>query len=266
MDLPQEVLDQLPAWREMGYEPHCVFVRKGEGAVPVVFRTLTKKEFASLSAQPVGELESLVLGPLFTKPYEKILKTAVLWPDPIPDDYPSSTDRLVAEAIISASSWISTEALQVGLEEARESASSLESFLASRIHCAFPAMDPKFIESMTFSTMMRYVAMSEIMTGVQVDLQPFLDPVGYQKRIEREEKQARRAQQEASMGIRSSDSRMRDPDFMKKMMSMAEESKRRLRDRRSVDDRIDFAGTNRALKDLDNPRVGVDAAPRPGRS
>jgi hypothetical protein len=249
MDLPQEVLDLLPSWKEMGYEPHCVFVRKGEDAVPVVFRTLTKKEFSVLSQQPVGDLESVVLGPMFTSPYQNILKTAVLWPNPIPDEYPSATDRMVSEAIIEASAWVSTEALQTGLQEARDSASSLEGFLASRIHVAFPFMDPRVVDGMTFNSMMRHVALSEIMTGVQVDLQPFLDPEGYQKRLEREERQAKKQRQEIEAGIKPADPRMRDPAFRKRMTQLAEESRQRLREKRNVSAQ-DFETDNRALDSL----------------
>jgi len=230
-ELPEDFRRMFPSWTEMGYEPFYISVRAdAEKMVPVAFRALTKKEFGVLSKIQVPELPALILGPLYTEPYQQILETAMLWPKPLPDNLLAGSDRLIAEAIITASSWISTDSLVKGLEEAREQASSLESFLQSRIHVAFPMIQPQDVDGMTFTRMMRLVGLSEIMTGVQVDLQPFLDPEGYKKRLERESRQSRRQQMEAEMGIRPArDPRMRDPAFRKKLMTMAEESKSRLR-------------------------------------
>lgn len=244
MDLPEDALKQLKKWKKLGFEPHYVEVC---GQV-ILFRALTKEEFTEATDVHLDAGEDL-LGQLYTGQYEEIIEMALLWPNPLPEDLPAATDRFLAQAIIEASSWVSTDRLVVGLEEARERASSLEGFLKSRIHSAFPTMDPHKIDKLTFNEMMYFVAQSEIITGVPVDVQPWVDPEGYQKRMEREARMARNDQRQREMGI-NPDPRMRDPEFRSKLIEMARDSRGKLREKTSEE--LDFGKMNEELNAAKN--------------
>lgn len=221
----------------MGYEPCCVMLPVFGEEHPVYFRTLTKKEFTELTQdfEYKHPEETKYLGDLYSGRYEEIINAALLWPNPLPDTYPAATDKLVAEAILDASAWVSTDRLTSGLFEARQEASSLDGFLKSRIFAAFPTMSIEKINSLKFTEMIELVAMSEVITGVEVDLQPWLDPEGYQKRIEREKRRERAIIREREAGL-NIDPRMKDPAFMRKLISSAQESRERLEQHRQQED------------------------------
>jgi len=214
----------------MGYEPHCVVVDCDGEPLEVVFRTLSKKEYNELVNIPLKNDEEALhyLGSLYTEQYTEIVELAVLWPNPLPDDdLPAGFDRQIAEAVIEASAWVSTERLVEGLGVARDHATSLDGFLKSRIFAAFPTMTVEQVGDMRFTEMMELVAMSETITGIKVDLQPWIDPEGYQKKITRAAKMNKRIMKEQEAGM-SVNPKMKDPEFRKKLIAQAQESRERL--------------------------------------
>lgn len=210
----------------MGYEPHMIIVNHDEKPYPIIFRTLTKEEYLGLTEVNTPEAASS-LGTLYIDQYADIIRTALLHPVVLDDFLPAATDKLLAEAIVEASGWVSTNRLIAGLNEAREKATSLDGFLRSRILVAFPSMSLEKLNSMRFSELMNLVAMSESITGLPIDLQPWLDPDGYKKRIEAEERMQKRLRKEQEAGVQV-DPRMRDPEFRKKLMAAAQESREKL--------------------------------------
>lgn len=251
MQFPDEVRDLIPRWRRMGYEPHCVSVPTASGEQVVVFRTLTKKEFIELTQMPLHTAPpgAEFLGTLYTENYTEIVELAVLWPKPLPDDATAATDKIIADAVVDASAWVSTDRLVAGLSDAREGASSLDGFLKSRIFAAFPTMTVEQVDNLRFSEMMRLVATSEIITGVVVDLRPWLDPEGYQKDMERQERMSRRIQKEREMGM-NVDPRMRDPEFRRKLIAQAQETRDRLHSKSQAE--IDLEKMNKQLAQAKN--------------
>ena len=156
MEFPAEVRDKIPRWKRMGYEPHCVTLLVDGEDYPVVFRTLSKKEYTELTESPlhINEMAEYFLGSLYTAQYEEIVELAVLWPSPLSGDLPAGADKQIADAIVEASAWVSTDRLVDGLGVAREYATSLDGFLRSRIHAAFPTMKREEILEMRFTEMM----------------------------------------------------------------------------------------------------------------
>ena len=244
MDLPEEVERQLKKWKSLGLEPHYFEV----GGQVIIFRTLSKEEFTQATDIVIRPEEDF-LGQLYADQFAEIIELALLWPTPLPDEMPAATDRLLAQAIIEASSWVSTDKLLDGLNAARDRASSLEGFLKSRIYAAFPTIGYKKVDLLTFTEMMDLVAQSEIITGVPVDIQPWIDPDGYQKRMEREAKDARSTQRSREMGIEP-DPRMRDPEFRSKLLNLAKESRGKLREMNT--DSLDFSKMNKELNTAKN--------------
>lgn len=251
MQLPEEVIQLLPRWRRMGYEPHCVSIPSLSGDKVVVFRTLTKKEFVELTQMPMHTPEegANLLGTLYAETYSEIVSVALLWPTVLSDDLPAAADKVIAEAVIDASAWVSTDKLVAGLSEARETASSLDGFLRSRIFAAFPTMTSEQLDNLRFSEMMKLVASSEMITGVPVDLRPWLDPEGYKRDIDRQERMARRIRKEREVGM-NVDPRMKDPDFRRKLIEQAQETRERLHTRSRQD--IDLEKMNKQLAQADN--------------
>jgi hypothetical protein len=229
VQFPEELKEQISKWRRMGYEPHSVSISNLSKETIVVFRTLTKREYDELTRSPLHNPpeESRFLGSLYNTQFQEIIELALLWPRPLPDDLPAAADKLIAEAIIDASAWISTEKLTTGLNEAREKASSLEGFLRSRVFAAFPTMSVDEVNDLRFTQLIDLVASSEIITGFPVDLQPWLDPDGYRSKIDRQERMGRRIQQEREAGM-NVDPRMKDPAFRRKLIEQAQESRERL--------------------------------------
>lgn len=252
MQFPEEVRDQIPRWKRMGYEPHCVSVPSISGDQVVVFRTLTKKEFVEITQSPLREVpeEANFLGTLYSDSYAEIVELAVLWPKPLPEELSAASDKIIADAIIDASAWVSTDRLVNGLSEARESASSLDGFLRSRIFAAFPTMTTEQVDNLRFSEMINLVATSEVITGVVVDLRPWLDPEGYQAEMDRQQRMHRRIQKERELGV-NVDPRMRDPEFRRKLIEQAQESRTRLNSSRSQED-IDLEKMNKQLAQAKN--------------
>lgn len=250
MDLPSEVRENLPKWKRMGYEPHYVELPRGGETLKVFFRTLTKREFDELS-QSHQNPEAARLGVLYSDQFTEIVETALLWPSPLPGDLPAATDKLLAEAIIEASAWISTERLIMGLGEARQEAGSLEGFIHSRILAAFPSIQLKDIQKMTFSEMMKLAAMSELITGVPVDIQPWVDPEGYEKRMRREARRAKMAQ--SGMDFNSNNLRSRrDPETRQRLFEAAKLAQRNLEEGPVEDKSLEqlIEETNRGLSGI----------------
>lgn len=251
MQFPDDVRDMIPKWRRMGYEPHCVSIPLADREVTVVFRTLTKKEYDEVTQFPLHSTprEASLLGSLYSSQFEEIVRLALLWPTSLPEDLPAASDKLIAEAIIEASAWVSTEKLNTGLTEARERASSLEGFLRSRIFAAFPTMTVEEVGNLRFSQMIDLVASSEIITGFPVDLRPWLDPEGYQRDMDRQQRMNQRIRQEREAGM-NVDPRMKDPAFRRKLIEQAQVSRERLHTLPKED--IDLKKMNQQLAQAKN--------------
>lgn len=241
--LPLEIEQQINKWKRLNIEPHYIQV----DGVYIVFKTLTKLEFQELVSDARHKEYSEVLGPFYTDQYRELIDCALLYPNPLPDDLPSLTDKLLAEAIIEASGWVSTDRLVQSFSEAREKALTLESFIRSRILAGFPTMKPSDLDNMRLNEMMDLAAMSEVITGVQIDMRPWLDPEGYNKWLEKQEKLARSMQREAELGIQTNP-KMKNPEFRKKLIESARESRERLKDRRA-EERINFNEMNQELRE-----------------
>jgi len=238
MDLPEEIRTQIPRWKQMGYEPHLLLLEDGKGGQALfVFRTLTHKEFLVLvaEAQVPSEFESL--GRLYAGGFKDLIRTALLWPAELDPHLPAATDRFLAEAIVETSGWSSEDRLSQNLSEARDEATTLLGFLYCRVSAAFPSIHPDTLRDIPLTKLMRLVAMSEVITQIPVDLDPWLHPEEYKKRMDREDKKRRKGGQ---------DPRVEDPERMRKMMSVAEEAKQRLEGRR------------RGLPERPAPTSGID--------
>ena len=242
-----EVREQVPRWRKRGYEPHMVVVPdKDYEPYPVVFRVLTRKEYEELS-QPVKPGVETMLGPLFTGLYDEIIQTALLYPKELPEDLPAATDGIVADAILEASAWINPDRLVEGLAKSREEVLGLNSFLVSRVYAAFPTMTPDKVKDMTFPEFIKFVAYSEILTGVQVDLEPWLSPDTYRKRMDREERRIRLREKGMAEAGQNMPTNPRDAALFAAMMKSAEESRNRLSERHGP---VDFQKDNAEIQAL----------------
>jgi hypothetical protein len=90
-------------------------------------------------------------------------------------------------------------------------------------------MQVEQVAELRFNEMMDLVAMSEVITGIQVDLQPWLDPEGYEKKMARSAKMQKRMMQEQEVGM-NVNPKMKDPAFRRKLIEQAQESRERLRE------------------------------------
>lgn len=243
---PEVSRELFQKWKKMGYSVSYVETEDLNGiSLKVYFRSLTKNEFEYLSDLD-KRIEVKALGPFYSGHYQEIIETALLHPKVLPDILPASFDKLLAEAIVEASAWMSTDKLVTGLEEARSSASSLEGFLYSRIMAAFPALSIEQVKDLEFGKMINLVAMSELITGVPVDLQPWLDPEGYEKRLVMEQRRNKRM---ADPMVSENLKLMRDPAARARIMAAAEQSEMNL---------ISSSGTFDLNKSIQEQRMGLE--------
>ena len=201
--MPSELGGRLRAWKKSGYEVYSVNVASLEE--PFYIRALTREEYEALvDGLDIGSYyprESSgytrwpppVLALYGTCHYEEILRAGLLHPQ-LTGEMPAGVDAHVASAIVTVSGWADRVRLVEEMNVARQKATSLWGFLESRILQAFPAMSPERTGKMVLSEFLYRAAMSEIMTGVEIDMRPWLDPDAYMKELEREQKRARRQQ------------------------------------------------------------------------
>jgi hypothetical protein len=253
--LPQ-IADRIKTWKASGYELYCVQLSiKGE-LKPFVIRALTKHEYESLveglsaatyfptELETSYEWPSQFLSIYGTRQYQDILRAGLLWPF-LTDDMPAGIDGQLAKQIALISGWSSKGKFLEELQKARNKASTIWGFLESRIRTAFPYFTDEDIKGMTLEALADKAAMSELITGVEIDPRPWVDPEGYLAEQERLKKLAKKMAPKAQLDT----SNVRDPrikDQLRKLQlaQLAEETKVDLTDRSA---RVDFDSDKRQI-------------------
>lgn len=213
---PKEIESQITKWRTLGLEPHAIPITHPDGVCYVVFRTLTKLEFMvekgrTLSDNPTGALNPEI--------YQNLIELCVLYPNPLPDYLPAAADNIIYNAILEASGWESTEKLVAEVNKQREEASTLDYFIKAKILSVFTNLDPNKFNTMRLPDIIQLAILAENISGVPIDFEPWLDPEGYNARLEKEKKRQQRdsvaAHENATAAL------MKDPEYRKRMMGRA---------------------------------------------
>jgi len=206
--LPTEILGKVNQWKRCGYEPHLVriFIDK---EYQFVVRAISREEFSVLVENnnpaefyPAPPMEGVshpspIIEIAGQDHRQDLIRAALLWPDHLDPDLPASIDAHLFNNIAGVSGWASEDALVRGLIEARAYVCTLQGFLESRICKAFPHMSTDDLSKMNFQQFIKLVALSEAITGVDIDLRPWLAPDEYQRELDKisgRQKRMRRAQ------------------------------------------------------------------------
>lgn len=257
--LPQ-LAGRIRAWKDSGYELFVVYFKISGKLEPFVLRALTKHEYESL-------VEGLDVGSYFppednsleswppeylktygTLQYSDILRAGLLYPNLDPS-WPAGIDAQIAKQICLISGWGSKTSFLQKLNAARAKASTIWGFLESRIRTAFPHMVDSDIQKMTLESFVDKAAMSELITGVTIDPEPWVDPARYMAKVERAERINRRRRQESMPDVSSvRDPRLRRELEKQRLAATAEDLKNDLVNRLSDrDTKPDFERDNEAL-------------------
>lgn len=183
--LPDEINRELSKWNGLGLNPHYTLITHPKGVCYVVFRTLTKGEFISIRD---SRGQDNYLGALNTDIYKNVIDMCILYPNPLPDDLPAFADKMLFEAIVEASGWLSTDKLIECINKQREEATTLDYYLKMRIISAIPHIKLSDFNNMRIEDIIEYAVIAENLTGVPLEIQPWVDPEGYEQRINKEKK------------------------------------------------------------------------------
>lgn len=180
-DLPREVRELVPRLKKDHDVLYVVELQNDTGEVYAIFRPMRKEEVRYLEENAPYHDEWWMEG--------WIIGHTLVWPDPhVLDEWLAGTVESLGDSIIEASGWSSVEATVEGIHLARQEATSLDSAILAFICKAFPSIHPRDLQKMTLLETQIMLARAEMILGQPLDLQMFLDPEGYQKRLKRQQR------------------------------------------------------------------------------
>lgn len=174
-DLPRQIRRRIPDWKREHKVLFALPVRPYPDQTEVtIFRPLTREEIQYI------ESTSEYMDEWWAEGW--MIGHCLLYPNPYAlDEWEAGAVDFLGRQILEASGWASVEAITSGLGVARQEASTLDSAILVYLLKAFPQLRLEEIQAMDFATVLRYLALAEVVIGQPLNVQMWLDPEGWER-------------------------------------------------------------------------------------
>lgn len=181
--LPREVRHQIPDWKQKYRHVYAASFETGVGDATCIFRVLTRDEMRYIEeSEPYYDewwSEGWIIGHCLLHPSPHAL-----------DDWDAGAVEVLGGAILDASGWTTTQAIDESLAMQRQHTGTLDSAMVSYILKAFPSMKAQDLGQLHFIDLMGYLAQAEIILGQQLETDMWLNPRKFERKLRRARKRA----------------------------------------------------------------------------